>query len=240
MTASGSSIIADSRGCTGVSVKPTGTPSESSSRFAGSTVTRRVLRPCLARWIAMAAEQVVLPTPPLPTTMTRFLPRRPCTAAATAISGMKATPPGTRGASDRAGSVGFWRGEARTGQGFCSNPRSPEASSVALSGASGWAPVAADQREVWTAIADSFDRTRQAPWPHVAAFLRDHPPGSLVLDLMAGNGRHAKVAAQAGHRVVAVDWSLPLLRRALGAGCDRVLADATRLPVRTGSVDACV
>jgi SAM-dependent methyltransferase len=58
-----------------------------------------------------------------------------------------------------------------------------------------------------------------------------------VLDLMCGNGRHAKVAAEAAHHVVALDWSLPLVRRAHG---DRVLADATRLPLRTASFDACV
>ncbi len=96
--------------------------------------------------------------------------------------------------------------------------------------------MAADQREVWTAIADSFDRTRQKPWPHVVAFLEGLPPASRVLDLMAGNGRHAKVAAEAAHHVVALDWSLPLVRRAHG---ERVLADATRLPLRTGSFDAC-
>lgn len=97
--------------------------------------------------------------------------------------------------------------------------------------------MAGDQREVWTAIADSFDRTRQRPWPHVAAFLEALPPASRVLDLMCGNGRHAKVAAEAAHHVVALDWSLPLVRRAHG---DRVLGDATRLPLRTGSFDACV
>lgn len=97
--------------------------------------------------------------------------------------------------------------------------------------------MAADQREVWTAIADSFDRTRQRPWPHVVEFLERLPPASLVLDLMAGNGRHAKVAAEAAHHVVALDWSLPLVRRAHG---DRVLGDATRLPLRTAAFDACV
>ncbi|MEA3136932.1 MAG: tRNA (uracil-5-)-methyltransferase [Thermoplasmata archaeon] len=95
----------------------------------------------------------------------------------------------------------------------------------------------ADQREVWTAIADSFDRTRQRPWPHVVAFLEALPPASRVLDLMCGNGRHAKVAAESAHHVVALDWSLPLVRRAHG---DRVLADATSLPLRTASFDAAI
>ncbi|MHB1262598.1 MAG: class I SAM-dependent methyltransferase [Thermoplasmatota archaeon] len=97
--------------------------------------------------------------------------------------------------------------------------------------------MAADQREVWTAIADSFDRTRQRPWPHVVTFLEGLPPASRVLDLMCGNGRHARVAAEAAHHVVALDWSLPLVRRAHG---DRIVADATRLPLRTAAFDACV
>ena len=56
--------------------------------------------------------------------------------------------------------------------------------------------MASDQRKVWTAIADSFDRTRQRPWPHVVRFIEGLPPASRVLDLMCGNGRHAKVAAE--------------------------------------------
>lgn len=97
--------------------------------------------------------------------------------------------------------------------------------------------MASDQRKVWTAIADSFDRTRQRPWPHVVAFLERLPLRSRVLDLMAGNGRHAQVAASLGHDVVALDWSLPLLRRCPG---QRVLADAVALPLRDATIDACV
>jgi ubiquinone/menaquinone biosynthesis C-methylase UbiE len=97
--------------------------------------------------------------------------------------------------------------------------------------------MASDQRKVWTAIADAFDRTRQKPWPHVAAFIGDLPSASVVLDLMSGNGRHARAAAEAAHHPVALDWSLPLLRRAHG---DKVLADATRIPLRDGTIDAAV
>jgi SAM-dependent methyltransferase len=97
--------------------------------------------------------------------------------------------------------------------------------------------VASDQRRVWTAIADAFDRTRQKPWPHVAAFIEALPTASVVLDLMSGNGRHSRVAAEAAHHPIALDWSLPLVSRAPG---DRVLADATRLPLRDGAVDAAV
>jgi SAM-dependent methyltransferase len=97
--------------------------------------------------------------------------------------------------------------------------------------------VASDQRKVWTAIADSFDATRQRPWPHVVRFIEALPPASRVLDLMCGNGRHAKVAAEAAHHVLALDWSVPLVRKAHG---DRIVADARRLPLRDGVIDACV
>jgi tRNA (uracil-5-)-methyltransferase TRM9 len=96
-----------------------------------------------------------------------------------------------------------------------------------------------DQRRVWTAIADSFDRTRRRPWPHVVAFLESLPAGTRVLDLMAGNGRHAKAAAALGLPVLALDWSAPLLRKA-PAPTDRVLADAAALPLRDAAFGACV
>ncbi len=95
----------------------------------------------------------------------------------------------------------------------------------------------ADQRKVWTAIAESFDRTRQKPWPHVVAFLESLPTGSRVLDLMAGNGRHARAAEALGHAVLALDWSAPLLAK---AGTPAVLADAVFLPLRDASIGACV
>lgn len=102
--------------------------------------------------------------------------------------------------------------------------------------------MAADQRKVWTAIAASFDRTRTRPWPHVLRFLQGLPKGSRVLDLMAGNGRHARSIVDAGHRAVAVDWSQPLcaILRGKVAGADVVLGDATALPLADASMDACV
>lgn len=95
------------------------------------------------------------------------------------------------------------------------------------------------QRQVWDAIAASFDRTRGKPWPHVEAFLDTLPPGTRVLDLMAGNGRHAKAADARGLDCVALDWSRPLL----AAGKRRhgsVVADATRLPFADEAFGACV
>ncbi len=61
---------------------------------------------------------------------------------------------------------------------------------------------------------------------------------------MAGNGRHAKSIAQAGHRATWVDWSRPAARivanRYAGAGADVVVGDATQLPFADASFDVCI
>lgn len=96
--------------------------------------------------------------------------------------------------------------------------------------------VVDEQHRVWTAIADSFDRTRQRAWPHVTAFLREAPAGARVLDLMAGNGRHAKVAQASGLDVVALDWASSLVAKSPGA----VVGDAVQLPFNDESFDAAI
>lgn len=98
------------------------------------------------------------------------------------------------------------------------------------------------QHRVWETIAESFDRSRRRTWPHVAGFLEGLPAGSRVLDLMAGNGRHTGVALRAGHRVVAVDWSRPLVRTVAERypDAEAVAADATALPFSDGVFDACI
>lgn len=98
------------------------------------------------------------------------------------------------------------------------------------------------QHEAWEAIAQSFDRTRTRAWPHVGDYLRPLRPGSRVLDLMAGNGRHTRQILQAGLEAVWVDWSRPAARIA-AARCPEaavLAADATRLPLRDASFDACI
>ena len=98
------------------------------------------------------------------------------------------------------------------------------------------------QHAVWERIAQSFDRTRGAPWPHVEAFLRALPPATRVLDLMAGNGRHLPAALEAGREAWWVDWSRPAARIAARRhpGARFAVADATRLPLRDARFDAAI
>lgn len=99
-----------------------------------------------------------------------------------------------------------------------------------------------DQQRLWEAIADSFDRTRTRAWPHVEAFLRTLPPGSRVLDLMGGNGRHLPAILAAGHDATWSDFSRPAARIVAQRypTVHVVPADAARLPLATASFDACI
>jgi SAM-dependent methyltransferase len=58
----------------------------------------------------------------------------------------------------------------------------------------------------------------------VARFVALIPPGE-VLDLACGGGRHARLAAEAGHPVLAVDRDAAALERAAGKGISTLHAD---------------
>ncbi len=96
------------------------------------------------------------------------------------------------------------------------------------------------QRTVWERIADSFDRSRSRTWRHVEEFLEQLTPGSRVLDLMCGNGRHTGVATRLGHRVVSLDWSRGLVSRTHERYGTGVVADATQLPFQDEAFDAVI
>lgn len=102
--------------------------------------------------------------------------------------------------------------------------------------------AARDAHAVWERIAHSFDQSRTRTWPHVAAFLARLPPGSRVLDLMAGNGRHLPLIQGAGHRATWLDWSRPAARIAARRHpqADAVVADATALPFAPAAFDAAI
>lgn len=103
----------------------------------------------------------------------------------------------------------------------------------------------ADIRATYDRIAESFAARRREPWPEVQSFIETLPPGSRVLDLGAGNGRHAKVLAGRGIRAVALDFSRQLLMIGRTGGqdgqamrVDWVGGEATKLPFRDASFDA--
>jgi len=66
--------------------------------------------------------------------------------------------------------------------------------------------------------------------------------GLRALDLAAGGGRHARLLAALGYRVVALDFSLVALRRLAAAepAVRALCADATRLPLGRESFDLIV
>ena len=108
-------------------------------------------------------------------------------------------------------------------------------------------PSKAAIRLTYEKIAESFAATRVRPWPEVLEFVGGLPADSRVLDLGCGNGRHAKIAAARGHRVVGLDFSRGLLsigRRestvAVRGGIGWIEGDAATLPLRDSSFDAAI
>lgn len=70
------------------------------------------------------------------------------------------------------------------------------------------------------------------------AFVASHiPPGSTIVDVPCGRGRHSKLLAQAGYDVIAVDREQRLLGRPLPK-LSWICADMRSLPLRASSVDA--
>ncbi len=95
---------------------------------------------------------------------------------------------------------------------------------------------------MYDAIAVEYDRSRNRPWPEVVEFARSLPPRTAVADLGCGGGRHAKVLAAEGHRVVGLDASTCLLeiaRRKLPQA-SFVRGDLCGLPFRDSRFSAAV
>jgi ubiquinone/menaquinone biosynthesis C-methylase UbiE len=103
-----------------------------------------------------------------------------------------------------------------------------------------------DIRATYDQIAESFAARRREPWPEVRSFIESLPRGSRVLDLGAGNGRHAQILSRRGDHAVALDFSRRLLmigrasERGIGDAMriDWVGGEATSLPFRNASFDA--
>jgi ubiquinone/menaquinone biosynthesis C-methylase UbiE len=94
-----------------------------------------------------------------------------------------------------------------------------------------------DTRAEWEGLADAWEKSRRRAWPAVERFAQRFEPGSLVLDLAAGNGRHGIGPRKAGARVVGADFSRSLLAFAKERGLACVQADARDLPFAPASFD---
>ncbi|KAJ3880978.1 S-adenosyl-L-methionine-dependent methyltransferase [Lentinula edodes] len=84
-------------------------------------------------------------------------------------------------------------------------------------------PLAYEEKHVhsvYEQIAPHFSSTRYKPWPVIAAFLSNIPPGWVGLDSGTGNGKYLPLPAENPSRVwtVGLDHSLNLLKIARNAG----------------------
>jgi SAM-dependent methyltransferase len=71
-------------------------------------------------------------------------------------------------------------------------------------------------------------------------------PGSRVMDIGCGHGRHALALAERGHEVIGIDFAVALLTRARHLGVDLgvrahwIRGDMRRLPMRSGCAEAAI
>lgn len=90
----------------------------------------------------------------------------------------------------------------------------------------------------WEAVGTTFARSRPRPWPEVVRWVDANVlPGTRVLDLAAGNGRHGAAVAS-GRVVVACDFAASLLADARGRGLASVRGEVGALPFASGAFDA--
>lgn len=108
------------------------------------------------------------------------------------------------------------------------------------------ASTKAEVRATYERIAEPFAASREEPWPEVLSFATSLPEAARIADVGCGNGRHARALAASGHAVVAADFARNLLLigrrgsrgRLWGQHISWIQAEATTLPLRSGSMDA--
>ncbi len=106
-----------------------------------------------------------------------------------------------------------------------------------------------NDREAWEAEAENWVKFARTPGHDAYWYYRDAffdgivpPPGRVTLEVGCGEGRVTRDLVGRGHRVVAVDGSVTLLRHA--TDLDQVgrylLSDACLLPIASASIDLVV
>lgn len=92
--------------------------------------------------------------------------------------------------------------------------------------------------DFYETIASHFSSTRHSPWPRVATFLRELPPGSLVADIGCGNGKYLQCLAQEQDKVgFGGDRSASLVKICRERDFEVMILDAMAVPIRSASVD---
>ncbi|MFA9460966.1 class I SAM-dependent methyltransferase [Thiohalorhabdus methylotrophus] len=118
---------------------------------------------------------------------------------------------------------------------------------------SGTEPVARDFERQWRKrferFADNEDDAGIAGWSengldarfsHFRNHWRPGAPGGFWLDVGCGAGTYTRYMRENGKEVLALDYSLPTLKKArarVGGGAHWALGDASRLPLRRNSLD---
>jgi len=94
--------------------------------------------------------------------------------------------------------------------------------------------------QVYEHIADHFSGTRLRAWPLVENFLAALPPGSLVADVGAGNGKYLGCDGARALAMLGCDRSTQLSRVCRARGHECVVADAASTPFRAAAFDAAI
>ncbi|NXX77652.1 ALKB8 protein, partial [Urocolius indicus] len=92
--------------------------------------------------------------------------------------------------------------------------------------------------KVYEEIATHFSSTRHSPWPRIVEFLRSLPKGSVVADVGCGNGKYLGINEDL--YMVGCDRSRNLVDICGEKNQEAFVCDALRVPLRSGSCDACV
>lgn len=92
--------------------------------------------------------------------------------------------------------------------------------------------------KVYNEIGSHFSETRHSPWPNVENFIRSLHDGAIVLDVGCGNGKYLGI----NDSIVKLgcDRSQTLLQVCVERKFNVFQCDCLELPVRDGSVDACI
>ncbi len=97
-------------------------------------------------------------------------------------------------------------------------------------------------------VAEGVDERRQTPWTDVFDFEKTLDRRRRILEVGCGTGRNAVHFASMGHRVMAMDMSPGMLglavkriqARGLSSSVHFFQGDASSLPLKEGTVSACV